>query len=187
MREQLAISIGHPGKVVAAIEQRGEVDDFVVFMKELPAGERRSEQPDAVRGRDLDFLPARAGGRIVEVIEPAVDGEDLAIGVAAQAAANQVLGLLARNPLAIHTDAECGEREAGNAGRAAHIVLLLRAVGGITMDKVFADAGLWIDCINEILKAAAGEIVEQRIVIMMPGEARSLARPRTPAWLRWQP
>ena len=51
------------------------------------------------------------------------------------------------------------------------MILLLRVVGGVAMDEVFADAGLWIDRVSEILKAAVGEIVEQRIVIMMLGQS----------------
>ena len=113
-------------------------------------------------------------------------GEDLAIGVAAQTAANQLLGLLARNPLALHADAQCGEREAGDAGAAAHIVLLLRAVGRIAVDEVFADAGLRIDGVSEILKAAAREIVEQRIVVMMPGAKRSLREAARATWPPWR-
>src|ERR1700752_4138801 len=67
VREQLPVTVGHPWKVVATIEQGGQVDDLMVFVEVLPAGESGGEKPDGVAGRHLDVLPASTGMDVVEV------------------------------------------------------------------------------------------------------------------------
>src|ERR1700677_3905160 len=138
VREQFAISVGHPGKVVATIKQRRKVGDPMVFMEVLPAGQRSGKEPDAIAGRNLYVLPALTGVDVVEVIEPSVDGEDLAVGVAAKRAADAVFRLVASNPFALRTDAECCKGKAGDAGATARLIAFFLAVGRIAVDEVFA-------------------------------------------------
>src|SRR5208282_5135688 len=105
--EQFAIAVGHPGEVVPTVKQRRKVGYLMVFMEVLPAGQRSGKEPDAIAGRNLYVLPALTGVDVVEVIEPSVDGEDRAVGVAAKRAADTVLRLVASDPFALRTDAEC--------------------------------------------------------------------------------
>ena len=123
--EEFAVSVGHPDKVVAAIEKGCEIGDLVVFVEVGSTGERPGKQPDGVAGRHLDVLPALPGVDVEEVVEPAVLVGHQSAGVAAESAARTIFGLVAGDPLALGTDAECGEGEAGDAGAAAGFVAFL--------------------------------------------------------------
>jgi len=87
MREEFSVAIGHPGEVIAAVQQRCEFDNFPVIMKILTAGQRRGKQPDAIARRYLRVFPALTGVNVDEVIEPSIDGEYLPVGIAAKCAA----------------------------------------------------------------------------------------------------
>src|SRR5579863_10089912 len=50
MREQFAIAIGHPDKVVAVVKLGCQITNFGILMKILAAGEGAGEQPDRVAG-----------------------------------------------------------------------------------------------------------------------------------------
>src|SRR3984885_728370 len=116
MREEFPVAVGHPGEVIAAVQQGREVNDLSVLMKMLTAGQCRGEQPDAIARGYLDVFPALTGVNVEEVIEPAVGGEHCAVGVAAECAANAIFRLLARDPPALRTDAERRQGKAGHAG-----------------------------------------------------------------------
>ena len=107
---------------------------------------------------------------VEEVVEPAVFVGYESASVAAQSAAGAIFGLVARDPLALCTDAESGEAEARNPGAAAGFVSFFCVVGWIAVDEVPADSCLGVACVPEVLEAAVGEIVEQGIVVVAAAE-----------------
>ena len=91
----------------------------MVPMEVLSAGQCSGKKPDAIASRNLYVLPALTGVDVVEVIEPSVNGKYRAVGVAAKRAADAVLRLVASDPFALRTDAECCKGKAGDAGATA--------------------------------------------------------------------
>ena len=174
VRQQLAIPVGHPWEVVAAVEQRGQVANLCVFVKVLAAGQCAGQQPDRIAGRNLHVFPALPGMDVDEVIEPAVDALHLAARITAQRPSRAVLRLLARNPFPLRADAPGGQAKSGHAGAAARLISLFQVVLSIAVNQIAADAGLRVARVLKITKAPLGKIVEHGVIAVFP-------RPTEPA------
>src|ERR1700683_148880 len=72
MRQDFAVSIRHPRKVIAAVKQRSQVGDLVIFVKILPAGKRGGKKPYGITRRHLDVLPSLARMNIEKMVEPSI-------------------------------------------------------------------------------------------------------------------